>query len=92
MWSAKWSNMWSNRFFEVLCGQIARAFEAGFRLQNARKRAISGEKQRKKEILANLLFGTDIHNETDCFRHYPYIFQTCLKPYVFKYNQHLKGI
>ena len=29
-------------------------------------------------------FGTDIHNETDCFRHYPYIFQTCLKPYVFK--------
>ena len=28
--------------------------------------------------------GTDIHNETDCFRHYPYIFQTCLKPYVFK--------
>ena len=29
-------------------------------------------------------FGTDIHNETDCFRHYPYIFQTGLKPYVFK--------
>ncbi len=57
MWSAKWSNMWSNRFFEVLCGHVVRAFEAGFRPQNARKWAISGEKQRKKEILANLLFG-----------------------------------
>ena len=57
MWSAKWSNMWSNRFFEVLCGQIVRLFEAEFRPQNARKWAISGEKQRKKEILANLLFG-----------------------------------
>ncbi len=57
MWSVKWSNMWSNRFFEVLCGRIARAFEAGFRPQIARKWAISGEKQRKKEILTNLLFG-----------------------------------
>ena len=57
MWSAKWSNMWSNRFYEVLCAQIERLFEAGFRPQNARKWAISGEKQRKKEILANLLFG-----------------------------------
>ena len=57
MWSAKWSNMWSNRFFEVICGQIVRAFEAGFRPQNARKWAILGKKQRKKEILANLLFG-----------------------------------
>jgi hypothetical protein len=49
--------MWSNRFFEVLCGQIVRAYEAGLRSQNARKWAISGEKQRKKEILTNLLFG-----------------------------------
>ena len=57
MWSAKWSNMWSNRFFESLCGQIVKSFRAGFRPQNARKWAISGEKQRKKEILANLLFG-----------------------------------
>ena len=57
MWSAKWSNMWSNRFFEVLCGQIVREFEVGFRPQNARKHEILGEKQRKKEILVNLLFG-----------------------------------
>ena len=48
--------MWSNRFFEVICGQIVRAFEAGFRPQNARKWAISGEKQRKKETLSNLPF------------------------------------
>ena len=34
-----------------------RTLEAGFRPQNARKWAILGEKQRKKEILANLLFG-----------------------------------
>ena len=38
----------------------------------------------KSGILRLPIFGTDIHNETDCFRHYPYIFQTCLKPYVFK--------
>ena len=43
--------------FRGVCGRIVRAFEAGFRSQNARKWAISGEKQRKKEILANLLFG-----------------------------------
>ena len=54
--------MWSNRFFEVLRGRIVRAFEAGFRPQNARKWAILGEKQRKKEILANLLFGRSVHN------------------------------
>ena len=49
--------MWSNGFFEVICGRIVRAFEDGFRPQNAIKWAILGEKQRKKEILANLLFG-----------------------------------
>ncbi len=49
--------MWSKGFFEVLFGRIVRAFEAGFRPQNARKCEILGKKQRKKEILANLLFG-----------------------------------
>jgi hypothetical protein len=51
--------MWSKCFFEVLCGWIVRVIEAGFRPQNARKWAISGKKQRKKEILANPLFWYD---------------------------------
>ena len=42
-----WGFMWSD-----LRGSLAE-----FLQQNARKWAISGEKQRKKEILANLLFG-----------------------------------
>ena len=33
-------------------------------LKNGRKHEISGEKQRKKEILTNLLFGASVHNET----------------------------
>ena len=57
MWSANGSNMWSKGFFEVRCGWILLMRWGGKPLKNGRKHEISGEKQRKKEILTNLLFG-----------------------------------
>ena len=57
MWSANGSNMWSNRFFEVLCGQVLLMRWGVKSPKNGRKHEILGEKQRKKEILTNLLFG-----------------------------------
>jgi len=49
--------MWSKGFFEVLCGQILLMRWGVKPPKNRIKHEISGEKQRKKEILTNLLFG-----------------------------------